>query len=119
MTHRWKRQQGRPERDSNPCHILMSHADSTTTLPLAYAFDLERRNNKLTSSVKPSTVSNHIGSIRTVIVLIQNVMLPSTLRSKACDSSKLKTRYDCRDCLDANSIHHYEHAEVVASQRTC
>lgn len=51
--------------------------------------------DKLLSSIKPSTVSNHIGSIRVVIVLIQNIMLPSTSRSEACDSSKPKTRYGC------------------------
>lgn len=51
--------------------------------------------DKLLSSIKPSTVSNHIGSIRVVIVLIHNIMLPSTSRSGACDSSKPKTRYGC------------------------
>lgn len=41
VTHRRTRQQGTPERGSNPCHILISHVDSTTALPLAHAFDLE------------------------------------------------------------------------------
>lgn len=43
VTLRRRRQQGTPERDSNPCHILISHIDSTTALPLAHAFDLEKR----------------------------------------------------------------------------
>lgn len=79
VTHRRTRQQGTPERGSNPCHILISHIDSTTALPLAHAFDLEEIVRILSayrpSSVKSSTVSNHVGSIRAVIGLIQNLML--------------------------------------------
>lgn len=76
VTLRRKRQQGRPQRSFNPCRIPISHTDSTTALALAHAFDLARRDISFLSSIKPSTVSNHIGSIRDVIVLIQNVMPP-------------------------------------------